>query len=125
MLNEFTYGNLDSNKLSVILKSSDSFIIKLTKKRAKLSLKFIELMNTLMGHSDKDYPTFYHFIILARVLFIMARMGVFHGRLFQLFIFYFNNQPDYLLENGKSKFQVIRFFKSRPYDGTATRKTEL
>jgi hypothetical protein len=110
-MNEFTYEQLKSGKLMSALKVSDSVSVKLTKKQSRVAISFIEKAKILMGEDGRDRTVINSFVVLLSQLFLLIRMVCFYSKLFELFIFYFNSQPEYTVSDNGDSSQIIRFFK--------------
>ena len=109
MNNEFTYSNLDSGKLSSLFKSTGDVSVKLSTKRSKIAMRFLDLISKLVGRDGKDYSLVRSILFLTRYLFLLVRIISFHPKLFQLFIFYFTNQPNHFLYDNGDGTQTIKF----------------
>lgn len=110
MLSEFTYKTLNSGRLTTVLNSAGRVSVILQKKHAKAAIKLIERINKLSGQDNNNRSVLHSMILLLSYLFLLIKIMCFHGKLFQLFIFYFTNQPSYSLESGERDHHKINFF---------------
>jgi len=94
----FTYEELEANKLSSELKSDGNVSVKLSKKRAVIAFQFFGVASKLMGHDGKTHSFLSSMVSLFMSLLLLMRVACFHRRLFQIFIYYIHNQPDYSIK---------------------------
>lgn len=95
IMDQITYERLNSNDLSSEFKNLAVVSVKLSKKRANIALRFITSMKKLMGEDTEELSIIKSLLVAISQIIILIRMVFFHPRLFQIFIFYFNNQPSY------------------------------
>ncbi len=108
-MNTYTYRTLNSTRLSSEMKSSGSVSVKLSKKRTKLALQLIEIMNQITGSDGKDYSFFESVIFLINYLGLLIRIMIIHRKLFQLFVYYFYYHPNYVVVNMDNEFSTVKF----------------
>lgn len=108
-MNEFIYKTLNTSQLSSAMRTDGSVAVKLTRKRAELTVKLIEFLNKLTGQDDKDYSFFQLLIFLLRYLGLLVRLVIFHRKLFRIFIFYFYNHLSYIIDDKEADLVVINF----------------
>lgn len=111
MMQEFTYEQLKASNLTSGLKASGNIAVKLSKKQANIASKFIENIKKLMGEDGKEWSTMSCFVFLVLHIFSIFKIVCFYSRLFELFVFYFNTQPQYKVEDYEKSFSVMRFYK--------------
>ena len=109
MVSEFTYNALRSADLSKTLKEFGHVTISLSKKRAKLTLKLIRFLEELTGRDGREHSLFRSIWILTTYLSLLIRIMSFHGRLFQIFVFYFSNAAKATQEDSGGTLVKLHF----------------
>ena len=109
-MNEYTYETITSRDLSACLKRNGYVTIVLPKRRASITIRFIEYLNLLRGHNGNKVSVAKTAYIFIKYLALLFRIIIFHRRLFQVFMFYFSRQPEYVHDASKGKRQTIQFF---------------
>jgi len=108
-MNEYTYKTLNSSLLSSEMKANGRVAVNMSNKRIRLAVKLIQIVGKVTGKDDKDYSLFQSFILLIHYLGLLSRIVLFHRRLFQLFIYFFYNYPNYIVEEKEDGNSVIIF----------------